>query len=144
MKVKTIVIKSTSGYCSVDEAYNDKLTITANSIGYEYVPSADDSIINEYQKWSYKTISSNYAHMFEMVANFIDKKIEDNLELYWTDCGTTSFVMTYEDGSTMIRDFPFPADDFEECFEVIRKIIPATEEIPKVIEKNDDLDDEEE
>ena len=36
MKTKKIVIKSTSGFCPVDYAYNDKLTITANSIAYEY------------------------------------------------------------------------------------------------------------
>lgn len=37
MKTKKIVIKSTSGFCPVEYAYNDKLTITANSIAYEYV-----------------------------------------------------------------------------------------------------------
>ena len=39
MKTKKIVIKSTSGFCPVEYAYNDKLTITANSIAYEYKPS---------------------------------------------------------------------------------------------------------
>ncbi len=33
-----IVIKGESGYCSVDDAYNDKITITRDSIRYEYKP----------------------------------------------------------------------------------------------------------
>lgn len=35
MKTKKIVIKSTSGFCPVDYAYSDKLTIMPNSIAYE-------------------------------------------------------------------------------------------------------------
>ena len=55
MKTKKIVIKSTSGFCPVDYAYNDKLTITANSIAYEYKPYLEsDNSLNVCRQWSYK------------------------------------------------------------------------------------------
>ena len=56
MKTKKIVIKSTSGFCPVDYAYSDILTIMPNSIAYEYKPYLeDDNSLNAYKKWSYKT-----------------------------------------------------------------------------------------
>lgn len=33
-----IVIKGASGYCCSDEPYNDKITITTESISYKYTP----------------------------------------------------------------------------------------------------------
>ena len=43
-----IVIKSTSGFCPVDYAYSDKLTIMPNSIAYEYKPYLeDDNSLND-------------------------------------------------------------------------------------------------
>ena len=39
-----IVIKGSSGYCCYDEAYNDKVTITDDSISYEYIPVVESEI----------------------------------------------------------------------------------------------------
>lgn len=51
-----IVIKGTSGYCCIEKAYNDKITITPESIAYEHVPAVE-SEINPKRKWRYKTNS---------------------------------------------------------------------------------------
>lgn len=51
-----IVIKGSSGYCCVDEAFNDKVIITEDSISYEYIPYVE-SEINHKRKWNYKTNS---------------------------------------------------------------------------------------
>ena len=37
-RIVKIVIKSTSGFGPIDQAYNDKITITPESISYEYKP----------------------------------------------------------------------------------------------------------
>ena len=34
-EITRIVIKGSSGYCCVDEAFNDKVTITEESISYD-------------------------------------------------------------------------------------------------------------
>ena len=38
MDIIKIVIKGASGYGAVDEAYEDKVTLTESSISYEYKP----------------------------------------------------------------------------------------------------------
>ena len=37
-KIARVLIKGTSGFCSVYEAYSDKVTVTPDSISYEYKP----------------------------------------------------------------------------------------------------------
>ena len=69
MKTKKIVIKSTSGFCPVDYAYNDKLTITANSIAYEYKPYLEsDNSLNVHRKWSYKTTNTNFSFSIQNIS----------------------------------------------------------------------------
>ena len=79
MKTKKIVIKSTSGFCPVDYAYNDKLTITANSIAYEYKPYLEsDNSLNVCRKWSYKTTNSIFSLAFEKIAMAVVVLLRDH------------------------------------------------------------------
>ena len=43
-RIVKITIKGSSGYCPIDEAYKDKLTITSSSISYEYTPEIESEI----------------------------------------------------------------------------------------------------
>ena len=145
MKAKKIVIKSASGYCPVDYAYRDKLTITPNSIAYEYKPYLeDDNALNPYRKWSYKTTNADFVLVFEKIAGAVDEILKRDQEPMYCDSGDIDFIVTYEDGSKAVRDFGVPADEFEECFKIISEIIPVTEEIPAAIRLGEDCDDEEE
>ena len=81
MKTKKIVIKSTSGFCPVDYAYSDKLTIMPNSIAYEYKPYLeDDNSLNAYKKWSYKTTNSIFSWAFEKIAVTVDEILSRDQE----------------------------------------------------------------
>lgn len=57
IEISKIVIKGASEYCCADEAYSDKVTVTEESIAYEYHPMFETEI-NPSRKWSYKTNSS--------------------------------------------------------------------------------------
>lgn len=88
MKTKKIVIKSTSGFCPVDYAYSDKLTITPNSIAYEYKPYLeDDNLLNAYKEWSYKTTNSIFSLAFEKIAVAVDEILKRDQEAMYCDCG---------------------------------------------------------
>ena len=65
-KIIRVIIKGASGYCSVDEAYTDKVTITSSSIAYEYIPEIE-SEINPKRKWSYKTNNPLFAIVFDKI-----------------------------------------------------------------------------
>ena len=41
-----------------------------------------------------------------------------------------------------MREFGVPADEFADCFKIIMKIIPVTEDVPEVIRISKDCDDE--
>lgn len=73
VKVKDIikiVIKGTSGFCCVDEAYNDKVTITPETISYEYIPAVE-SEMNPKRKWSYKTDSPIFKMKYETLVSLM-------------------------------------------------------------------------
>ena len=139
MKTKKIVIKSTSGFCPVDYAYSDKLTITPNFIAYEYKPYLeDDNSLNAYKKWSYKTTNSIFSLAFEKIAVAVDEILKRDQEGMYCDCGNIDFIVTYEDGNRVAREFAVPADEFLECFKIIREIIPVTEDVPEAIRISED------
>ena len=95
MKTKKIVIKSTSGFCPVDYAYNDKLTITANSIAYEYKPYLEsDNSLNVHRKWSYKTTNSIFSSAFEKIAVAVDEILSRDQEAMYCDSGNIDFIVT--------------------------------------------------
>ena len=106
MKTKKIVIKSTSGFCPVEYAYNDKLTITANSISYECKPYFDsDNSLNVRMKWSYKTTNSIFSLVFEKIAVAVDEILSRDQEAMYCDCGNIDFIVTYDDGNKVAREF---------------------------------------
>ena len=125
MKTKKIVIKSTSGFCPVDYAYNDKLTITANSIAYEYKPYLESD-----------------SSAFEKIAVAVDEILSRDQEAMYCDSGNIDFIVTYDDGNKVAREFGVPADEFADCFKIIREIIPVTEDVPEAIRISEDCDDE--
>ena len=81
-----IVIKGSSGYCCYDEAFNDKVTITQDSIAYEYVPYQETDI-NPKRKWSYKTNSPIFKMKYDEVAGMLPGIIERGVEEFCTDIG---------------------------------------------------------
>lgn len=143
VKTKKIVIKSTSGFCPVEYAYNDKLTITANSISYECKPYFEsDNSLNVRRKWSYKTTNSIFSLVFEKIAVAVDETLSRDQEAMYCDCGNIDFIVTYDDGNKVACEFGVPADEFADCFKIIREIIPVTEDVPEAIRISEDCDEE--
>lgn len=140
MKAKRIVIKSTSGYCSIEYAYSDKLTIIPNSIAYEYKPYLEgDNVLNSYKKWSYKTTNTIFALVFERIAVAVDEILNRDQEAMYCDCVDIDFIVTYEDRSRATRGFGVPADEFADCFKIIREIVPVTEDVLELIKISEEL-----
>ena len=62
-EIKRITIKGSSGYCSYEYVYEDKLSITPDSISYEFVPALN-SHIRKPRKWTYKTDNPEFRENF--------------------------------------------------------------------------------
>ncbi|MBR6286013.1 MAG: hypothetical protein IKR18_03340 [Bacteroidaceae bacterium] len=130
--VVKIVIKGTSGFGPVSEAFHDKITLTADSIRYEYIPEIE-SEENPARKWSYKTTSTILQERFLQVCAAAGEIINTKEVPCCTDLGVTTFELTYDDKKKVIRSFVLPRDYFSKCFGIIKKMIPPTELVPAVL-----------
>lgn len=98
MEIIRISIAVASGYGPVDEAYNDKLTITDSSISYEYKPhEMARSENNIYRKLSYKTTSSIFKEIYKRVVAMTSDILDNDEILFCTDIGPTEIIVTFED-----------------------------------------------
>ena len=138
-----IVIKGSSGYCCVNEAFNDKVTITPESISYEYVPYMETEV-NPKRKWRYKTNSPIFKIKYGDIAAMIPGIIEKGVEEFCTDIGGIEFNITYSDKSKFKETYWVPGDYFEELFVAIKSLVPESEYTPAVLLTSEDYEDEEE
>lgn len=135
-----IVIKGSSGFGPGDLAYEDKLTLTASSIAYEYKPLFA-SEENPTRKWSYKTTAADFAMLFSRVSELIPSVLNPEFECLACDAGMIDFTVTYEDRRKMNRTHWGFCDDFKEIFSLIQILVPRIESIPEVIRTYDDNED---
>ena len=131
-----VVIKGSSGYGPVDEAFNDKVTITRDSIRYEYIPYLA-SETNPARKWSYKTTSPIFQKEFVELTTLLPKVMTCGGE-FVTDVGAITFTISYSDKSREVQEFYLPGDDFKEVFSVIKKMVPGCEYVPAVLLTSED------
>lgn len=144
MDIKRIVIKGASGYGPLDEAYEDKLIITPDSISYEYKPHPESKCdINIYRKWSYKTTSPLFKELYHQVSEMLPKYLYSEDILFATDIGPTEITATFEDGHREKINFYCPSEYFVEWFRVIKQMVPTCEYTPAVLLTNEDYEQEE-
>ena len=137
-----IVIKGSSGYCCVDEAFNDKVIITEDSISYEYIPYVE-SEINHKRKWNYKTNSKIFKLNYCEITKKADEVIRRNIEEVWTDIGDIEFNITFSDKTKFNKTYWVMGDEFKDLFSAIKSIVAETEYTPVVLLTSDDYDEEE-
>lgn len=132
-----IVIKGSSGYCPYDLAYDDKVTVTCESIQYLYKPLC---ISEEHQprKWSYRTNRPDFGEMWDELCAMIPVILEQEVEMV-LDGGEVTFIVTYEDKLKITKTFWSPSGDpFTACFRLIKKMIPGGEKVPEVLWTEDE------
>ena len=136
-----IVIKSKSGYGPVEEAFEDKVVITRDSIRYEYTPYLA-SETNPVRKWSYKTTSPIFQKEFDTLT-LLMPKVMTMEGLFVTDVGAITFTITYSDKSRGEREFFLPGDNFKEVFSVVKTMVPGCEYVPAVLLTSEDYEENE-
>ena len=141
--ITKIVIKGSSGYGPADEAYEDKLTLDSESIRYEYKPVVE-SERNPYRKWSYKTTSPIFRHVFLQAVDDMNDIMNMDDDAFCTDIGGIEFIVTFDDKTRWQKIFWLPGDTFIDLFAVISKLIPDSEYKPAVLLTSEDFEDLEE
>ncbi len=142
MNIRRITIKGASGYGPIDEAYEDKLTLTADSISYEYRPHPQSELeTNIYRKWTYKTTSPIFKELYRRAAEMVPRYLHDDEVVFVTDIGPTEIVATFGDGRKEKRSFICPSEYFADWFSVIKQMIPGCEYVPAVLLTEQDYED---
>lgn len=140
MKIVRIVIKGASGYGPVDEAYEDKVTLTPSSISYENKPHpCAQSDTNIHKKWSYTTNSSAFRELFEAISAKIPEYLHnDDDVLMALDIGPIDIVATFEDKHKESLHLFCPSEYFADLFRLIKQMVPSCEDIPAVLLTQED------
>lgn len=142
MDIVRITIKGASGYGSVDDAYEDKITLTSSSISYEYKPHPmSQSETNIYRKWSYKTTSPIFAEIYKQVAKMTPHYLYNDEVLFVTDIGPTTITATFEDKHRETVNYFCPDEFFADYFRLIKKMVPACEYVPAVLITSEDYEE---
>jgi len=134
--IKQVVIKSSSGFCSVHDAYVDKLTVTRDGISYEVKPEVE-SPHNPRRRWSYKTDSVSYGEWCNKVFGMVGEIVLMEDDLCICDAGSASYVVTYDDKSKRTKISDLPTWYHAELFQLIREMVPPWE-ICYMVESGDE------
>jgi len=139
--IAKIVIKGSSGYVTVEYAYNDKLTITPGSIAYEYKPYLETEE-NPVRKWRYTSSSPEFREQFDVIADEIEDTLNDLPNDMIMDVGTITFEITYSDGTKHKEESPLMSNWFHNLFMDIKMMVPFTEMIPPTLWTEEDDEEE--
>ena len=135
-----IRITGRSGYVSAEEEYKDVLTITDHSIEYECTPY-EPWKMNPNQKWSFTTNSIAFGKLFELVADAVIEVFHRNPECPGTDMPETGFMISFSNGKSVHKSYLVGSDEFRDCFDLVKKMIPGCELMPGVLKTSEDYDD---
>ena len=133
-----IVIKGESGYGPIDEAYTEKVTIDREAIRYEYKPMTES---NSVRKWSYRTNSPEFQNLFMEAAKAVEVILNWKQVPFVMDIGATTFIITYADKTKREREFFLSGDEFKDCYEVIKRMVPGCENTPGVLRTTEHYND---
>ncbi len=136
------ILKSSSGYVPVNEAYRDKLILDRESIKYVYEPVVE-SELNVSRKWAYRTTSPIFRKLFAEAARAVEEILARDEEPFALDIGTYSFTVTYADKTRAAREFYLSGDEFKECFAIVKQMVPGCEYTPAVLLTSEDYGEEE-
>lgn len=142
-EIERIVIKGSSRYCCIDEAFRDKVSITSTSIVYEYAPYMETEI-NPKRKWSYRTDSPIFKKMYSDIADMIPEIVGREITEFCTDIGGIEFNITYSDKTKFKETYWVSGDYFEELFKTIKRLVPEYEYTPVVLLTSEDYDEDDE
>ena len=132
-EIVKITLKGCSGYCSYDDAYDDKLVLTPSSISYDYVP-LHESESNFTRKWSYKTNNHFFKIAFEKIASIMPNILSAEETFLCTDVGMVDFTVTYSDKTRKHIRYWCTGDHFSKCFSIIKELVPNGELTPEVLQ----------
>ena len=132
--ITTISIGRTSDFGSVEDSFYEELTVTCDSISYEYKPGMETEF-NKSEEWFYRITRPAFQELFRQAAAAAVEGINRVEEKFVTDIGFASISVTYADGTSLERTLYFSEDksELKECLSLIQQMVPEGESIPALL-----------
>lgn len=154
-KIVKVIIKGTSGYCSIEDAYKEKITITQNKVKYHFLPEILKKDRPEYidlenypPRLPETKLSMNFgANLqccpFEKVADFALEVLNKQEQGMCCDIGATIITVVYDNGAKLTNTYFEPPDFFFDLFKAVQCLFSTTGIMPETIKTDDMYEDEE-
>ena len=84
-------------------------------------------------RWSYRTTNPAFGELFDSLAQLMPGILNNPVYLFADDATTIEFSVTYDDKSRVKQEFWVPMDDIQECFAIVRRMLPTLEEVPRIL-----------
>lgn len=140
--IKQITIKSESGYRAILAMYTDRLTVTKDSIRYEYRPFS--TVFADKWGWSYRTTAAEHKDLFCELEKIVPTVLESAEEYIVLDAGDIELIVTYEDGTKAKREITNHPTGYDSMLDLLRRMIPMQNRAMPMILQEEDEDEEEE
>ena len=127
--ITRITIKSESGYGPLEKAYKDRLTITRDSIRFEYEP-LKETPHNPAVHWTETSSDPQFSFMFANLCQEVKKIMSREEELTGTEHDLTTFSIMYDNGKKDERTFRISDDEFVLCFTIIDQMVKMVHQTP--------------
>lgn len=128
MKIKRIRIKNTSCYGCYDDMYEERFTIEADKIKYEYKPTVATET-NPLKRWVYKSNTDSFNDLFNQLIQNLDSILDYETGYEQVcDANPTEFTVIYEDNTKHIVDIYFPEEKSPFFFNIMHKMVPSCEQ----------------
>ncbi len=135
--IKRITLRSGSGYCCIEDAYTDRLTVTAGSVRYEYVPYSAE--FADKWGWSYRSTASTFRELFGELEKTVPGLLADDEECLICDGGMTELIVTYEDGTRAKKDITHRPTGYDTLIAILRRMIPLQNSaMPMILREYDE------
>ncbi len=138
--IKRITIKSGSGYCCIEDAFTDRLTVTEDSVRYEYMPYSAE--FADKWGWSYRTTCQEFASLFGELEKIVPVLLADEEECLICDAGMTELIVTYEDGTRAKREITHRPYGYDTLSDLLRRMIPMQNSAMHMILRGYDEEEE--
>ena len=128
-EITKIVITKNPGYGCSSNMFQEKITLTANSVEYKLIPHMNNKRDIE-KHWKYQSSSGAVKDKIKEAFDEIGKIVwlDENAKCF--DMGSLEFAITYSDKTSFKKAYRRPPTDFRDGFIAIKSLIPYSEQMP--------------
>ena len=128
-EITRVTVTKDSGYGCSSNFFQESMTITANSIEYKLVPHMHNKLDVE-RHWYYKSNKPLVRDIIKEAFDELGKIVRMDEEEMCYDIGSTEFIITYSDKTTIQKVLWRSVTDFRRGFIALRDLVPHLEDVP--------------